>query len=426
MSVRSIRWPEEHEAVLDHIRLAYGAEEYDQVATWYGVQPGFDPANCLVIEGDQQGEIAAHAALLPRQIQIGESTLPTAEISLLSVLEPYRGRGYESLLLEAVHQRMSEQEYALGLSFGDPWLFESWGYEYAAGLYLTNFESEISTEQALRAGQWSLEHSYERRMADRLGARSREVTVRRYYSDDLPAVQILYAQESARGHYLFARDEQTWAWQVEHLLRSGRGDADDFLVAEVDGRLAAYARLVSQGPVNTFRDTQAARFSVIEAAGDQPDAVEALLAQIARMAHTFNVDRIGLFVHPQSAFMYHALVRGARLRFFTGAALLRLHNLALALYLLEPTLEARRLNSRFATRPYRLIVTTEHEQAEAFLGMGEPEIVELEAPSTSIVRLITGWYGIDNLTMGYAERHADLLRVLFPCRDPKIALADLL
>ncbi len=144
------------------------------------------------------------------------------------------------------------------------------------------------------------------------------------------------------------------------------------------------------------------------------------------MAQSFNVDRIGLFVHPQSVFMQHALVRGARLRFFTGAGLLRLHNLALALYLLEPTLEARRLNSRFASRPYRLIVTTEQEQAEAFLGMGEPEIVELEAPSTSIVRLMTGWYTIDNLTMGYAERYADLLRVLFPRRDPKIGLADLL
>lgn len=426
MTVRPMRWPEEQSAIVDHIRLAYGPEEYDQVISWYGAQPGFDPANCLVIEGEQQGEIAAHALLLPRQIQIGESVLPAAEISLLSVLEPYRERNYEGLLLEALHRRMSEQEYVLGLSFGDPWLFERWGYDYAAGLYLTNFESEISTEQALRAGRWSLEHSYERRMADRLGARSREVTVRRFYSDDLPAVQALYAQECARGHYLFARDEHTWAWQVEHLLRSGRSDADDFLVAEVEGRLAAYARLVSQGPVNVFRDTQAARFSVIEAAGDHPDAVEALLAQIGRMAQTFNVDRIGLFVHPQSAFMQHALIRGARLRFFTGAALLRLHNLGLALYLLEPTLESRRLNSRFASRPYRLIVTTEEEQAEAFLGMGEPEIVELEAPSTAVVRLITGWYGIDNLTMGYTERHADLLRVLFPRRDPKIGLADLL
>ncbi len=158
---------------------------------------------------------------MPRQLQIGESVLPTAEISLLSVLEPYQGRGYEGLLLEALHQRMSEQEYALGLSFGDPWLFESWSYDYAVGLYLTNFESEIGTEQALRAGQWSQEHSYERRMADRLGARSREVTVRRFYSDDLPAVQALYAQESARGHYVFARDQDTWVWQIEHLLRSG-------------------------------------------------------------------------------------------------------------------------------------------------------------------------------------------------------------
>ncbi len=426
MTVRTIRWPEEREAILDHVRLAYGPDEYEQVAAWYGTLPTFDPADCFVIDGDRPGEIAAHANLVPRLLQIGESPLPTAEISLLSVLEPYQGHGYEEMLLEALHRRMSEREFALGMSFGDPRLFEASLYEYAVGLYLTNFESEISLEQALRAGSWSTGHSYERRMGDRLGARNSEVTVRRYYSGDLPAVQALYNEACARGHYCLARDEELWAWQIEHLMRTGRNDPDDFLIAEIEGRLVAYARLISQGPVNAFRDTNATRFNVIEAAGDHPDAVEALLAQIAHTAQALNIERIGLFVHPQSAFMQHALVRGAHLRHFTGAALLRLHNLALALYLLEPTLESRRLNSRFAPRPYRLVVTTEHDQAEVFLGMGEPEVVELEVPSTSLVRLFTGWYGIDNLAIGYSERHADLLRVLFPRRDPKIGLADLL
>jgi len=125
--------------------------------------------------------------------------------------------------------------------------------------------------------------------------------------------------------------------------------------------------------------------------------------------------------------MQHALVRGASLCHFTGAGFLRLHDLPLALYLLGPTLDARRLNSRFAPRAYLLDISTEHDQAEVYLGTGdEPEIVALEVPSTSLVRLITGWYGIDNLGLGYPERHADLLRVLFPRRDPKIALADLI
>jgi predicted N-acetyltransferase YhbS len=426
MAIRTIRWPEERDAILDHVRLAYGTDEYEQVASWYGTLPGFDPADCFVIDGDHPGEIAAHGSLVPRVFQIGDSPLPAAEIGLLSVLDAYRGRGYESLLLEALHQRMSEREFVLSISFGDPTLFGEWQYEYAVGLYLTSFESEISLEQALRAGNWSTAHSYERRMADWLGANNREVAVRRYYSGDLSAIQALYAEASARGHYCLARHQDVWTWQIEHLLRTGRNDPDDFLVAEVDGRLVAYARLITQGPINVFRDTHATRFNVVEAGGSHPDGIEALLAQIAHTAQTLNIERIGLFVHPQSAFMQHALVRGARLRHFTGAALMRLHNLALTLYLLEPTLESRRLNSRFAPRPYRLVVTTEHDQAEVFLGMGEPEVVELEVPSTSLVRLFTGWYGIDNLAIGYSERHADLLRVLFPKRDPKIGLVDLL
>jgi GNAT superfamily N-acetyltransferase len=427
MTIRNIRWPDDQEALLDHVHQVYGQDDYEMLATSYGSMPAFDPVDCFVIDGEHEGEIAAHAMIVPRQIQIGESVLPTAEISMLSVLEPYRGHSLEHALLEAVHERMTERQDVLSLAFGDPLLFEPWQYEYAVGLYLTSYESDITTDLGVRAGQWDPAHSYERRTAERLGALNRNIAVRRFYFSDLPAVQALYAAESARGHYVIARDDVTWRWQLDHLTRIGRNEPDDFLVAEVNDQLAAYARLVAQGQVNLFRNTQAARFNVIEAGGDHADAVEVLLGEIARLAQAFNVDRIGLFVHPQSTFMQHAMARGACLRHFTGAGLVRLHHLPLALYLLVPTLESRRLNSRFASRAYHLVIATEHDQAGIDLGMGsDPEIVELEAPSTTVVRLITGWYGIDNLTMGYNERYADLLRVLFPRRDPKIALADLM
>jgi GNAT superfamily N-acetyltransferase len=427
MTIRNIRWPDDQEAILDHIRQAYGPDDYETLAVSYGSMPTFDPADCFVIDGEYEGEIAGHATIVPRQIQIGESVLPTAEISMLSVLERYHGRGLEHALLEVIHEHMTAREDVLGLTFGSPLLFEPWLYEYAVGLYLTSYESDIATDLAVRAGQWDPGHSYERRTAERLGTLNREIGVRRFYFSDLPAVQALYAAESMRGHYLIARDEAAWHWQLDHLARIGRNEPDDFLVAEVDNRLVAYARLVTQGQVNVFRDTQAAHFSVIEAAGDHADAVEVLLGEIARLAQAFNVDRIGLFVHPQSTFMQHALARGASLRHFTGAGLVRLHHLPLALYLLVPTLESRRLSSRFASRAYHLVIATEHDQADIDLGMGsDREVVELEAPSTSIVRLITGWHGIENLTTGYSERYTDLLRVLFPSRDPKIALADLM
>jgi GNAT superfamily N-acetyltransferase len=426
MSVRMIRWPHDHAALLDHIWRVYGPDDVEMVAAWYGTTPDFDPADCFVIDGNAPGEIAAHALILSRQIQIGEVVLPAAEITLLGVLEAYQDRGLEAELLDAVHDRMTERGDALGLGFGSLAPFEPWHYDYAAGLYLTAFESSIDTGMALSAGRWDSLNPYDRRTADRLGASNRHVEVRRFYASDLPAVQALYAAESARGHYLIARDEATWTWQLAHMNRIGRNEPDDFLVAEIDDRLVAYARLVTQAPVNWFREAGGAPFSVIEAAGDHPDAIQALLGTIARTAQAFAADRIGLFVHPQSAFMRHALARGAALRAFTGAGFLRLHDLPLALYLLEPTLEARLLNSRFVARAYHLVVSTEHDQAELMLGTGDPEVVEIEAPSTSLVRLVTGWYGIDHLAVGYHERHADLLRVLFPQRDPKIGLADLL
>ncbi len=425
MPVRTIAWPNDYDAILDYIRAVYGQEECDLQTAAYGTTPGFDAADCFVIEGNA-GEIAAHAMIVERHIQIGASTLPTAEIDLFGVREAYRGHGYEGQLLNALHARMSERGDVFGLSFGQPDLFEPWLYEYAVGLYLTSYESTITTQQALRGGRWKLDHSYERRTADRLGARNREVMVRRFYLSDLPAVRALYAAESERGHYLIARSDQTWTWQIDHLTETGLYEPDDFLVAEIDEQLVAYARMVSASPVNLFTE-DSARFSVIEAGGSYPDAIDALLGEIGRMAQAVDVDRIGLFVHPASLLMQHALARGATQRHFTGAGFIRLHDLPLAMHLLAPAFEVRCYHSRFVGRAYCLRITTEDAQGEAFWGVGaERDLVELEIPAITLTRLITGWYGMDQVTASYDERHADLLRVLFPKRDPKIGLADVI
>lgn len=125
--------------------------------------------------------------------------------------------------------------------------------------------------------------------------------------------------------------------------------------------------------------------------------------------------------------MAHALVRGACLRTSTGAGMVRVHDLAEALDRLRPALEERRLNSPYAARAFQLVLRTENDQGEVYLGAGnEYELVELEAPSTVVARLITGWNGLDRASAGYHERYAPLLRALFPQGDPKIALPDLL
>jgi predicted N-acetyltransferase YhbS len=424
MLVRNILWPDDQDAILDHLHSVHGPDDFETLAAWYGDTPTFDPDDCFVIDGEN--EIAAHAMIVSRYLQIGDSTLPTAEIGVFGVLEPYQDQGLEYELLDVLHRRMTERGDALGLNFGAPHLFEHWQYDYAVGLYLTHYESAIPTELALKAGSWDLQQGYDRRTADRLRVHNRNVTVRRFYLNDLPAIQALYAAESACGHYMMARDEEAWKWQIDYLTRTGRNDPDDFLVAEIDGRLVGYVRLVTQVPVNLFLDSRATRFSVIEAGGIDPNGIEALLGHVARTAQALDIDRIGLYVHPESAFMRHALVHGATLRAFTGAGALRLHDLGQTLYHFSPTLEARRLNSPFVARAYHLIVTTEHDQGEVYLGMGDPEIVELEVPSTSFVRLLTGWYGIDHLATGYHQRYTDLLRALFPRRTPMIGIADLL
>ncbi|RPJ00059.1 MAG: GNAT family N-acetyltransferase [Chloroflexi bacterium] len=426
MKVRNILWPEEQDTIFEHIGLVHGASELEPVAAWYGSTPHFDPQDCFVIDGDN-GQIAAHACLIPRQIHLGSSIIPASEISVMGVLEPYRGRGYGSRLMDAMHYRMSERGDGLGLAIGIPNFYERWHYEYAAGLYLTSYESDILTDLALKAGSWDSEHSYERRTADRLGIRGREVEVRRFNEKDLSDVQELYDEECALGHYLIARDEETWRWQLDLMARVDHYEMDDFLVAEIEDQIVAYVRMISRGqPINWFAGAEAASFTVIEAAGSDPDAIEMLLGEVARVGEMCGAGRIGLFVHPRCRLVQHALARGASLRTFTGAAHLRLHNLGIVLERMIPTLEKRLSESPYASRACHLIISTEREEAGIHLGMGQGDLVELEVLSSVLIRLITGWYGIDHLSAGYSERHADLLRVLFPASEPKIALADLI
>lgn len=424
-AVRALRWPDDAEAVLLHLQRAYAPEDFAILAETYGQMPGFAAENCLVIEG-KSGAIAAQVLLIPRQVQIGVSVLPALEVSALSVLEECVDPDCTAALHTALHDRMSAQGAALGLTLSDPAALAGWDYVPALGLYLTAYESEIGLDLALRAGRGMAANGYDRRIAARLGITGQPVTVRRFYASDLPAVQALYAADSARGHYVLARDERAWLWQIDHLARSGRSDPDDFLVAEVGGEVAGYLRLVPHGPVNQFCGGQAASFSIIECAGSQPDAIEALLGECAQLAQTLDVDRLGLFVHPQSALMRHALAHGGCLRAFTGAAHLRLHDLGAALEALAPELDRRRRESCFADQGLALLIATERRQASLQLGAEPLQDVILEASCAALTQLLTGWIGIDAPGLAYDPAHADLLRVLFPQRDPRIGLADVL
>ncbi len=426
MEIRNIRWPAEQEAIAEHIRLVHGPGDSDLLMRWYGHYPGFDPRDCFVIEGDQ-GEIAAHTMLIPRLIQIGEAKVPASEIGVVGTLETYRGRGYAHALIERALVRMTERSDVLGLILGIPNFYEQWGYEYAVGLYLTSYESEIETERALTAGKWDLvRHSQQRRTAAYLGMRGREVVVRPFYNGDLESVAALYDVEAARGHYLIGRDLKAWAWQLTYLADVGRYEPDDFLVAEAEGKVLGYVRVVSRGQVNWFTGNEAANFSLIESAGDDADATEALLAAVAQFARDFDAPRIGVHVHPDSQIMRHILAHGGTRRDFTGAAFLRLHDLPGLMNLLGPTLEIRLEGSPFAGRGCQLYIASEDAEASVLLGEGRDE-VSLEAPAVDLVRLFTGWFGIDDLSSDcYDKRHRALLRVLFPKREPRIGMADIL
>jgi predicted acetyltransferase len=366
--------------------------------------------------------------LIPRQIQLGESVLQASEIAVVGTQEPFRRQGYASALMDRAIERMAERGDAISMLFGIPNFYERWGYEYSIGMYLTSYESSLETDQALKAGKWDMTNSHHRRTATQLGVTGKNVTVRTFDLRDLPTVMMLYRQSSAKGHSIIARDERLWQWQMDYMETIGRADHESFLIAEYEGQILGYMRLVPHTPVNWFY-ADSTEFSIIESAGDDADAAEALLAVAAGYARDAGIDRIGLYVHPQSQLMAHAMAHGAIQRSFTGAGFIRINDLQLTLDAMVPTLEQRLSASAYASSRIRLQVATETQQAEVFIGVPQApeEVVPLEVLASDMVRLLTGWYGLTHLPEeAYQFRHHEVLSLLFPKGDPKVAIADLI
>jgi hypothetical protein len=215
---------------------------------------------------------------------------------------------------------------------------------------------------------------------------------------------------------------------MNYMTDIGRNDNGSFLVAECEGQLIGYLRMVTSSPVNWFRD-DSSRFSIIEFGGSDPDAADALLAEAASTARDFDAQQIGLYVHPNSRLMKHALIHGASMRSFTGAGFLRLNDLTLVLAAMVNTFEMRLEQSAYAGHYVHLTVNSEDQAAEVKFGnpQGEEEVVTLESPAADLVRLFCGWFGLGNLIEGsYALRYEPLLTALFPKGDPRVGIADLI
>jgi hypothetical protein len=126
--------------------------------------------------------------------------------------------------------------------------------------------------------------------------------------------------------------------------------------------------------------------------------------------------------------MSHALVHGATQRSFTGAGFLRLNDLTLLVEGMADTLQRRLDTSIFAGQALQLQVSNEQNTASINVGHGgKPEPIEISAPTNDLIRLFSGWFGFGNLPAGsYATKYEDVLKILFPKGDPKVAVADLI
>src|SRR5258706_181611 len=62
MEIRSIKLPEDREAVMGHVQAVHGPDNAELLSHWYRNSPNLDPEDIFVIEGEQ-GQIISHAML---------------------------------------------------------------------------------------------------------------------------------------------------------------------------------------------------------------------------------------------------------------------------------------------------------------------------------------------------------------------------
>jgi predicted N-acetyltransferase YhbS len=205
-----------------------------------------------VVELD--GRVVATATVLDEQVRVGSVPLPAGQVELVACDESAEHRGYVRALMGWCHRLSQRRGHLLQVMIGIPYYYRRFGYAYSMPMHPV---APLARVPEAPAG----------------------FVVRRAGARDVPAMAALQDLEQARFDVAMPHQPACWGWLV---ARSGSTQ----WVAERDGRLVATARVV---------DTGDAAVLVGEVASASPQALRALMAEVAAGAGTVSVvDRGGV------------------------------------------------------------------------------------------------------------------------------------
>jgi len=361
--------------------------------------------------------------IVPFTLRIGAATVRMDGIGGVGTEETHRNRGYSRRVLEAAVEHMQRGDAALSMLYGIRDFYPKFGYATAGPDHLV-FLPDLRRDHTLPAG-W---------------------TASPFTAQDLPAVQALYAQNTAKATGVAVRPAEGGVWA--NLLQGAEDPGKDScrVVRGPDGvvhgylwraRWCWYVRHVLE---TNYKDALA----LGEVMADSPVSAAAVLAACRiwaeeEAAHRV-VKQVVLAFPPEGPLAAAAMRQDARfVRNYSacGGSMARVLSMT---RLLEALLPELRANVRAAHSAFTgsLVLHTEQEAAALQIT---PEDVTLRAveqagkdalrislPQFELARLALGAFPPADLLARLPEPPSEpaqsLLETLFPLRAPHMYLPD--
>lgn len=396
------------------------------------VQPETEPGLFIVPAEDKSrtsvelrlGErTVSSVQILHYTLNIGAAKVRMDGIGGVGTDEAFRNRGYSRLALEACVKEMTKGDASLSMLYGIRDFYPKFGYATAGPDHLALL-TDLKSNASLPDG-W---------------------TSRPFETDDLPAIQSIYARNAEREVGSAARSNEGGVWSK--LLQAADGTKQDFCRVAVDGKgvVAGYVwRAKWCWYVKYKLESDYPNALVLgEAMATCPQSADAVLAICRQWAQEEEKDRevsqVVLALPPESLLAAAAMRQDARLiRNFSacGGSMARVLNTNRLLLSLIPELEARLRKSK-STFIGSLFIKTDLDEITLHLAGDQVAILEgvssssnalqLHLPQWELARLALGAFTPEDILARLHEPPTEavyqLIQTLFPVRSPHMHLPD--
>jgi len=365
--------------------------------------PLFDYENVFVARSD--GRIVSHVQVFPKVVRIAGARVWMGGIGGVATDPDYRGRGLASDLLRMATGSMVRRGMETSILFtGIHDFYRKLGWETATGIN----GYKISTEKDLEEAP--------------------EYKCREFTLDDLGQVSAIYETQNSRRDFTVVRSEEVWKLQLKFpQAPSPVEDLSGFVVAEKEGRVAAYTRLgVSVWMGCTI--TEGGCLPGHEA------GLQSCLAESIQRARAIGHKELSAYMpedHPLAAVF--SKVGAERIKQEGGGIMMKVVRPTELMIRLEDPLSARLSTGRVGRMKVELQVGDEVmslEMSGGFVAVGQEHGLSefYRIDERGFVKIVSGYSSPSELARsGFAKSSDNALRImdrLFPMHFPHIYIPD--